>query len=106
MTPASSAVGASSEAAGGHARLQAGEPVGEGDDRTADFARDRSRPAMGRVRHQPTVSLSTAFAVGLAIGVAVGSTSRVTTREETLGVVAVVVDLRSQKSGSHIGPRR
>jgi uncharacterized protein YjbJ (UPF0337 family) len=74
-TQGSSAVGTAAGAARGYAR-QAGEQVREGYDRTADYARDRYQRAKGLVRHQPTVSLTTAFAVGLAIGVAVGWTLR------------------------------
>jgi uncharacterized protein YjbJ (UPF0337 family) len=74
-TQGPSAVGSAAAAASGYAQ-HAGEQVREGYDRVTDYARDRYQRAEGLVRHQPAVSLSTAFAVGLAIGVAVGWTLR------------------------------
>jgi uncharacterized protein YjbJ (UPF0337 family) len=70
-TQGSSAVGTAAETARGYAR-QAGDQVREGYDRAADYAHDRYQRARGMVRHQPAVSMMTAFAVGLGIGVAVG----------------------------------
>jgi uncharacterized protein YjbJ (UPF0337 family) len=64
LAQGSSAVSDVAEAAGGYAQ-QAGHQVREGYQR-----------AKGVVRHQPAVSITTAFAVGLAIGVAVGWTLR------------------------------
>jgi uncharacterized protein YjbJ (UPF0337 family) len=74
-TQGPSAVSATAGAVRGYAQ-QAGEQVREGYDRTADFARARYQRAKGLVRQQPTVSLTSAFALGLAIGVAVGWTLR------------------------------
>jgi uncharacterized protein YjbJ (UPF0337 family) len=74
-TQGSSAVGTAAGAARGFAR-QAGEQAREGYDRAAEYARDGYQRAEGLVRHQPALSLTTAFAFGLAIGVAVGLTLR------------------------------